>query len=619
MCFFTINARQLNKTLPPPCHLSPPGPAPAPARPRRGSPPLPLPLPAPAMAPRRRRGARASTAAQRTKSLAECLQVCGLDPDAEPFAGCANLEDEFKRIKQGFFRTAKTAHPDKGGSAEAFRELRAAFQALKDLAAGGRIATFQPAAGRKKAPKKAPKKRKGRKKAKAEPEEEEEPEAPPFETSFNVHFDGFEDLPIPSWDAYEEAEGEEVPTVRRGPRPGPLPFPRPPRPAPFPPLAPSGGPDRPRSRRPRPAVPHGVRGDRALDVRHAPAGREEQAQAVRVPDVRFRGQPADAEGGWPGHPADRHREGHGAGGEPRRDVRVVRPLRARDLLARAPEGVGEAPRPAGGRGHLPQGDAGDGRGDLHGLQRAGDRRPAGHRGAHDGQGQLDPARRGRQVQPQAQARGRRGARPGGPREEGEEGAEEGQGDRGGGPDGEGQVRNQEEARQEGEEGAEAGQGDRGGGPDSDGLRGDRDREPEEGAVRDPAAGRGERRRGRPRPQREAPDGRDDGPLPGDRRRRGSQPGQGQDQGDARELRGQGHRLCVGQDGHPAVREGAGDVEGDQGPQLGQVHPDGAGRPLRGPAREQGAGDDRVLQGQPVAGGSRAAAGAAAAAEPGGGN
>ena len=182
---------------------------------------------------RGRRGGRASTAAQRKKGLAECLRVCGLDPAAEPFAGCANLEDEFKRIKQGFFRAAKTAHPDKGGSAEAFRELRAAFQALKDLAAAGRIATFQPAAGRtkaKKAPKKkAPKKRKG-KKAKPEPEEEEEePEAPPCDTSFHVHFDGFEDLPIPSWDHYEEAEGEDVPTVRRRARPGPLPFPFPPR------------------------------------------------------------------------------------------------------------------------------------------------------------------------------------------------------------------------------------------------------------------------------------------------------------------------------------------------------------------------------------------------------
>ena len=180
---------------------------------------------------RTRRGGRASTAAQRKKGLAECLQVCGLDPAAEPFAGCANLEDEFKRIKRGFFRAAKTAHPDKGGSAEAFRELRAAFQALKDLAAAGRIATFQPA-GRKKAKKapkkKAPKKRKG-KKAKPEPEEEEEEPEAPFDTSFHVHFDGFEDLPIPSWDHYEEAEGEDVPTVRRRARPGPLPFPFPPR------------------------------------------------------------------------------------------------------------------------------------------------------------------------------------------------------------------------------------------------------------------------------------------------------------------------------------------------------------------------------------------------------
>ena len=74
-----------------------------------------------------------------------------LDVPADALAAANTLEEEFNVIKRAFHVAAKTHHPDKGGDEAAFRDVRAAFDVLKQKftdASGGSF-SYKTARGSK--------------------------------------------------------------------------------------------------------------------------------------------------------------------------------------------------------------------------------------------------------------------------------------------------------------------------------------------------------------------------------------------------------------------------------------------------------------------------------------
>lgn len=72
-------------------------------------------------------------------SISECLQALGIK---EFPSECESLADEFKCIKKIFFERARKEHPDKGGSAAAFRRTRAVFDFLRKIYEENRLPSF---------------------------------------------------------------------------------------------------------------------------------------------------------------------------------------------------------------------------------------------------------------------------------------------------------------------------------------------------------------------------------------------------------------------------------------------------------------------------------------------
>ena len=107
----------------------------------------------------------------------------------EFFEECDNIDDEFVIIKKFFYKAVRIAHPDKGGTAEAFRELHGAFEVVRDMYEKKSVASFATTAG-----------------------------GPSVSTSEyyeqTMHAYDTSDMPMPSWEFYEAAEEEPVPTYR---------------------------------------------------------------------------------------------------------------------------------------------------------------------------------------------------------------------------------------------------------------------------------------------------------------------------------------------------------------------------------------------------------------------
>ncbi|KAJ1616396.1 hypothetical protein T492DRAFT_850847 [Pavlovales sp. CCMP2436] len=77
-----------------------------------------------------------------------CLAKCGIADPKAALGQCPSLEAEFATVKKSYFKLVLVAHPDKGGSEEAFRELQAAFDVLRDLCVGGHLDSYLTAISR---------------------------------------------------------------------------------------------------------------------------------------------------------------------------------------------------------------------------------------------------------------------------------------------------------------------------------------------------------------------------------------------------------------------------------------------------------------------------------------
>ena len=66
------------------------------------------------------------------RTIASCLASIGIS-SPNLLADAADLAGEWAAIKRSYFKTALRAHPDKGGDAAAFREVQAAFEALRSI------------------------------------------------------------------------------------------------------------------------------------------------------------------------------------------------------------------------------------------------------------------------------------------------------------------------------------------------------------------------------------------------------------------------------------------------------------------------------------------------------
>ena len=115
--------------------------------------------------------------------MARCLDVLGADAE-EMAAAEGDLKKEMKAVKKAYLRKVLEVHPDKGGSEEAFREVQACFEVLRDLVDGEKVASL---AGARKTN---------------------------VAAAFKVKVDLSAARTTPSWEFYAEAAQDELPPFR---------------------------------------------------------------------------------------------------------------------------------------------------------------------------------------------------------------------------------------------------------------------------------------------------------------------------------------------------------------------------------------------------------------------
>eukprot|EP00227_Mantoniella_beaufortii_P010621 CAMPEP_0197600484 /NCGR_PEP_ID=MMETSP1326-20131121/33368_1 /TAXON_ID=1155430 /ORGANISM="Genus nov. species nov., Strain RCC2288" /LENGTH=258 /DNA_ID=CAMNT_0043167591 /DNA_START=51 /DNA_END=824 /DNA_ORIENTATION=- len=113
------------------------------------------------------------------------LETISVDP-ATAFEGCGNLADEFKKVKAAYFAAVLKEHPDKGGDVETFRGIQSAFETLKEMMSNGQIDSFVVSAKSKTS----------------------------TAASFKRASTANADKDMPSWEFYEAAATETMPTYR---------------------------------------------------------------------------------------------------------------------------------------------------------------------------------------------------------------------------------------------------------------------------------------------------------------------------------------------------------------------------------------------------------------------
>lgn len=117
-----------------------------------------------------------------SKTVTECLSSIGVT-DPKFLDGTGSLDEEFSRIKKAYFKKVLVSHPDKGGSADDFRDVQTAFELLRTMFEKKKVASFQTAGDSSTGAFKDVKK-------------------------------DFERSEMPSWDYYYSAAEESVPTYR---------------------------------------------------------------------------------------------------------------------------------------------------------------------------------------------------------------------------------------------------------------------------------------------------------------------------------------------------------------------------------------------------------------------
>ena len=118
------------------------------------------------------------------KNIKVLLDTIGVVEEA--IEDCPLLSDEWSVIKKAYFKKVLKSHPDKGGDPDAFREVQAAFETLRELFECEGVTSFAGSATN----------------------------TYNTETAFDINFKGFSKMPAPSWEFYAEAAEEPVPTYR---------------------------------------------------------------------------------------------------------------------------------------------------------------------------------------------------------------------------------------------------------------------------------------------------------------------------------------------------------------------------------------------------------------------
>ena len=73
------------------------------------------------------------------KNLLDAVGVPGMDV----FDLCSDVNEEFAKVKSFYKRRCLAVHPDKGGTAEVFREVNNAFETLRSMFEKGKIQSFK--------------------------------------------------------------------------------------------------------------------------------------------------------------------------------------------------------------------------------------------------------------------------------------------------------------------------------------------------------------------------------------------------------------------------------------------------------------------------------------------
>ena len=115
-----------------------------------------------------------------SKTIKDCLVALNVPADDLSAAG-GSLKEEFAVIKTAFRAQILIHHPDKGGTAAAFRKVRASFEVLKDLYSKNAVTTFCVASQQ------------------------------PSGEDLGGAYARYEGQPIPSYDFFATAAAEEVP------------------------------------------------------------------------------------------------------------------------------------------------------------------------------------------------------------------------------------------------------------------------------------------------------------------------------------------------------------------------------------------------------------------------
>lgn len=115
------------------------------------------------------------------RTVKECLDTIGVT--SANFEGSSDLEDEFTSIKKIYRLKVLACHPDKGGDAAVFRDVRTSFEELRRMYDDKALHSFAT---------------------------EQAAEASTYEKTYQ----DFGDMPIPSWEFFYTAAEEDVPLYR---------------------------------------------------------------------------------------------------------------------------------------------------------------------------------------------------------------------------------------------------------------------------------------------------------------------------------------------------------------------------------------------------------------------
>mmetsp|Transcript_20086 Transcript_20086/g.24860 ORF Transcript_20086/g.24860 Transcript_20086/m.24860 type:complete len:477 (+) Transcript_20086:73-1503(+) len=123
----------------------------------------------------------------RKKKIGDLLtSIFGFELSEDYFSvGCGDPDEEWKLVKKGFHKNCLKTHPDKGGDAAEFRNIRTAFEVLREMYEKNQISSFSSSATKT-------------------------ADAPRYEEVSEE----FKDMPTPCWEFYAAASEEAVPTYR---------------------------------------------------------------------------------------------------------------------------------------------------------------------------------------------------------------------------------------------------------------------------------------------------------------------------------------------------------------------------------------------------------------------